>query len=400
MEGKVRDPSILTFVLWKNKDLQELIELDLARDYFSKLRRLLKDQGLEQVELLVNDGNYLKLLESLLGDVLSIRRVRDVLSLRESEGGNRFLLLTEPRFLSYQFEALWVQNLDRDTCGITVGGLGPPFSCVVLDHDALELGREVADSNSYACPGAFYAHNLASVQNLIQSVLSLSEGCVKENVIIRNVFPVALGGHYLNKTLGKPALNGFFSSLSSGVKPCLFLDRDGVLVEDTGYPYKIEKLCVLKEAVPLIRWARSKGWHVIVVTNQAGIAKGLFDEDDYFACTDYLNRIFQSLGAGIDRWFFCPFHPDGDVGRYRLKSVLRKPGAGMVLKAMTDLKIDLSNSIMIGDKDSDQFEFIALKTHFLRGRYSLQPSRNSGLVFESHGALLDYLSSSEKDESN
>jgi D-glycero-D-manno-heptose 1,7-bisphosphate phosphatase len=99
--------------------------------------------------------------------------------------------------------------------------------------------------------------------------------------------------------------------------------------------------------------AKKKDYLVIIVTNQAGIGRGYYTESDFLNLMEWVKIKFIENGGLIDDYFFCPFHPVYGIGSYKKKSDLRKPNPGMIYKAQIKHKIDLSQSIMIGDKDSD-----------------------------------------------
>lgn len=133
----------------------------------------------------------------------------------------------------------------------------------------------------------------------------------------------------------------------------LFLDRDGVINVDKHHVYRIEDCEFVNGIFDLCRKAKQEGYLIIVVTNQAGIAKGKYTEEDYFKFRDYVHAEFEKQGCAIDAEYFCPYHTEAVVEKYRRDSEDRKPNPGMILKAQKDFDIDLSKSILIGDKQSD-----------------------------------------------
>lgn len=134
--------------------------------------------------------------------------------------------------------------------------------------------------------------------------------------------------------------------------PALFLDRDGVINVDKNYVYRIEDCEFVDGIFELCRKAKEMGYKLIVVTNQAGIAKGYFTERDYATFMDYVRGEFEKRGCPLDDAFYCPYHKDG-LGEYRKDSEDRKPRPGMILKAAIRHSVDLRSSILIGDKESD-----------------------------------------------
>ena len=133
----------------------------------------------------------------------------------------------------------------------------------------------------------------------------------------------------------------------------LFLDRDGVINHDAGYTSIAENFKFIDGIFDLCRAAKQLGYLIIVVTNQAGIGRGYYAEVDFLELTEWMCERFKSEGAPITEVFYCPYHPEYGVGDYKKESFDRKPNPGMILRAAEKYKIDLEQSIMIGDKDSD-----------------------------------------------
>ncbi len=133
----------------------------------------------------------------------------------------------------------------------------------------------------------------------------------------------------------------------------LFLDRDGVINHDAGYTSSSEKFQFIDGIFDLCRAASRAGYLLIVVTNQAGIGRGYYSEDDFLRLTEWMRARFKAEGAPISDVFHCPCHPEHGLGDYKKESFDRKPNPGMLLRAAQRYGIDMPRSIMIGDKDSD-----------------------------------------------
>nr|WP_277627267.1 HAD family hydrolase [Burkholderia stabilis] len=133
----------------------------------------------------------------------------------------------------------------------------------------------------------------------------------------------------------------------------MFLDRDGVINRDDGYVFKIENFVFLDGIFDLARAAKALGYLSVVVTNQAGIGRGYYSEDDFFRLSDWMKGVFATEGAPIDGVYFCPTHPEHGVGKYKVESDFRKPNPGMILAAQRDFDLDLGASLLVGDKESD-----------------------------------------------
>lgn len=145
---------------------------------------------------------------------------------------------------------------------------------------------------------------------------------------------------------------------ASSLLPAVFLDRDGVLNIDTGYPHRREELVLVKSAARAVSRLKGLGYLIIVVTNQSGIARGLFSENDMHAFHQHLQEKliqakFTNIPPLIDAFYFCPYHPQAVLKQYRMDSPDRKPKAGMIEKAIQDFNIDRNQSFLIGDRETD-----------------------------------------------
>lgn len=135
--------------------------------------------------------------------------------------------------------------------------------------------------------------------------------------------------------------------------PAVFLDRDGVLIEEVNYLAHPHQVRLLPDAAPAIARLNQRNIPVVVVTNQAGVAHGKFPEERVDEVHRYLDLLLHREGARVDRYEFCPHHPAGEVSVYRVDCACRKPRPGMLLHAAAELGLDLACSVLVGDKVSD-----------------------------------------------
>ncbi len=136
------------------------------------------------------------------------------------------------------------------------------------------------------------------------------------------------------------------------MRRAVFLDRDGTINQERGYLYRIEELDFFPGAAQAISLLNRAGFLVVVVSNQSGVARGYYGEDQVEALHRHMTAQLAADGARVDCWLYCPHHPEGS-GRYAVTCACRKPLPGMLLEAAERFSIDLAASFMIGDKLSD-----------------------------------------------
>ncbi|MFC3068013.1 D-glycero-alpha-D-manno-heptose-1,7-bisphosphate 7-phosphatase [Phenylobacterium soli] len=144
------------------------------------------------------------------------------------------------------------------------------------------------------------------------------------------------------------------SPLDSHPRPALFLDRDGVLNEDRGYVSRWEDFAWIPGAREAVAAFNAAGWIVVVVTNQSGVGRGYYTEDDMHALHGRMGEELAAVGGHIDAFYFAPHHPESPIEHYRHPDPPdRKPNPGMILRALADWPIDRERSVLVGDKPSD-----------------------------------------------
>ena len=128
----------------------------------------------------------------------------------------------------------------------------------------------------------------------------------------------------------------------------LFLDRDGVINIEKNYLYKISEFEFIDGIFDVCRYFQKLDYFIVVITNQAGIARGLYTEDDFIKLNNWMIGEFKSNNINITKVYYCPHHPE-----FGVECECRKPRPGMILRAKAEIGIDLQNSILVGDKISD-----------------------------------------------
>lgn len=133
----------------------------------------------------------------------------------------------------------------------------------------------------------------------------------------------------------------------------VFLDRDGTVCEEVGYVNHIDRLRLYPWAASAIRRLNLARFKVVIVTNQSGVARGLFPESLVRECHEKLERELAASQASVDAFYYCPHHPAGAVAAYRVDCTCRKPRPGMMERAARDLGVDIAASYVVGDKYTD-----------------------------------------------
>ncbi len=132
--------------------------------------------------------------------------------------------------------------------------------------------------------------------------------------------------------------------------PAVFLDRDGTLIEEVGYLDHLDRLELYPYSVDAVRLLNRAGFTAVVVSNQAGVARGFFDEPFVLEVQRTVDARMTAGRARIDGWYYCPHHPDAPIAAYRRECECRKPRPGMVRQAERELEIDLARSYVVGDR--------------------------------------------------
>jgi len=178
------------------------------------------------------------------------------------------------------------------------------------------------------------------------------------------------------------------------MKKALFLDRDGIINTDFGYVHKPADFEFISGIFDLCRYAQDMGYHIYIITNQAGIARGYYTVEDFHSLTQWMVAEFKKENVVISDVYFCPHHPEKGSSEYVKKCKCRKPEPGMILKAQKEHELDLAHSIFIGDKVSDMQAAEAAGIHnkvLVESRYHSEDFHNAHHV-QSIKEAIPYLS--------
>ncbi len=285
--------------------------------------------------------------------------IKQALELCTSEN---VFILNGDTFFDVDFPALEKRHaaLKADiTLSVREVGCRDRSGVVVFDEE----GNITAFNEKKAIDRGFINGGVYLVKRSITEKLPDGKFSFETDVMEKLVFRMAAlpsDGYFID--IGVPS--DFFRAqteipLRSGVKTfrAAFIDRDGVICKEKHHLYKKEDFEFIDGAPEALAALREKGYLVIVVTNQAGVAKGLYTEDDVNALHDHMTELLKDR-AVIDGIYYCPYHPEGVVEKYKKDSPERKPAPGMIERAVRDfalkgINIDIKNSLMIGDTERD-----------------------------------------------
>lgn len=262
--------------------------------------------------------------------------------------------------------------------------------CIIDQHFLMQefIEKEESTRDGYINAGAYYLDR--SVLDYIPALnkISLEKEVLPKLVQEKKLQGLPLIGKFLDIGTAanyQQAQREIPQWLKLPKLACLFLDRDGVLIYDKQYLGDPKLVELVPGSVELLHWADQHFSKKIVLTNQAGIGRGHFSEEQFHQVTQKIVQLFSEQKIHFDAWYFCPDHPIHGQGRYLKDGPLRKPGCGMLLLAGQEFPIDLEKSVMIGDKDSDVLNIPGLKTYLVQGDYPIK--KNSSILFPDLEAL-------------
>jgi D-glycero-D-manno-heptose 1,7-bisphosphate phosphatase len=173
------------------------------------------------------------------------------------------------------------------------------------------------------------------------------------------------------------------------LRPALFLDRDGVINEEVHYLWRPEDCRIVPEIIPLLKTAHELGYMTVVITNQAGIGRGMYSEADFHLLMDHIQKELATHGTRLDAIYFSPFHPEHGIGEYRRDTDCRKPAPGMILRAAAEHHLDLQQSVLVGDRCTDIAAGAAagIPHLFLFGKTETNPCENDVPHVETNSLL-------------
>ncbi len=174
-----------------------------------------------------------------------------------------------------------------------------------------------------------------------------------------------------------------------------FLDRDGVINIDSGYVSRPEDFAFVPGAAEACAALAKAGFTLFIVTNQSGIGRGYFTEDDFRHLMTGVTSQMKAAGAPVEHVYFCPHHPEAKIPEYRSVCSCRKPAPGMILQAAADYPVDLAASVLFGDstRDIEAGHAAGVGTLVLLGKDGREPPKESPFASERFASLADAVKS-------
>lgn len=287
---------------------------------------------------------------TLMGTGGALRYAADVLQ-------ERFLLMNGDSFFDFNLLDLATREISGEVSArIALRRLpdASRYGIVELADDRIVAFRERPEKvGPGLVNGGVYDLSRGILQHIGQGVCSLERDIFPILAAKQQIAGFVYEGFFLDIGIPEDFARAQNDIPQAMCRPAVFFDRDGVLNHDSGYTYRIEDFRWMDGAIEAIRRLNDQGWYVFVVTNQAGVARGYYEEADVQKLHAWMNEDLYRYGAHVDDFRYCPHHIDGTVENYSMACACRKPAPGMILDLMDHWPVDVPRSALIGDKESD-----------------------------------------------
>tara|TARA_B100000900_G_scaffold73006_2_gene58127 strand:- start:1802 stop:2998 length:1197 start_codon:yes stop_codon:yes gene_type:complete len=227
------------------------------------------------------------------------------------------------------------------------------YGSVEIDNEKIvDFHEKNSTSDSNLINAGIYLLKKEIFKNYKKNFISLEKDIFPKLLKLKELAGKKINGYFID--IGTPeSLKEAKSRIWGKNKKAIIFDRDGTLNVDNGYTYKAEELLWVNGAKDLIKYLNDLNYFVFVATNQAGIAKGRYEENDMHYFHNTMQKSLFKIGAHIDKFYYCPYHIDGVIEKYKLDSKDRKPNIGMLEKISSDWNLSKEEMIFIGDRTSD-----------------------------------------------
>ena len=269
----------------------------------------------------------------------------------------RFLLLNGDTFFDINLRALSVAGATADQEALIAlhrVSDASRYGSVVLDGDRVVRFLEKGQGGGPALISAGTYLLRASIIDRVRSLpCSIESDIFPALAQERRLYGQVCEGYFIDIGLPETLQQARRELAALTHRPAVFLDRDGVINADHGYVHRPDQVDWIPGAKESVRRLNDLGYRVVVVTNQAGVAHGYYDEDTVQALHVWMQDQLAAKGAFIDAFYYCPYHSEARVEKFRRQHTDRKPEPGMILRALSDLNVDRQRSFLVGDKQID-----------------------------------------------
>jgi D,D-heptose 1,7-bisphosphate phosphatase len=283
---------------------------------------------------------------------------------------NRFLLLNGGSFFDFNLlDLTWRADSSLVHMALRAGTVGDRSDHVVLENDRVRAF--VARGHGAAGPAdaGVYVIDRSIVDGIDRLPASLELDVLPALAAGGTLRGTCYRGYFVDVGTAKDLASAEIALKERLRRPAVFFDRDGVLNHDTGYIFEARELKWVDGAREAVKAVNDAGYFAFVVTNQSGVARGLYDESDIRSLHRWMADEMALMGAHIDAFEYCPDHPEGTIERYRRASDRRKPAPGMITDLLSRFPVNADDSMLIGDKASDleAAQAAGLKGHLFSG---------------------------------
>lgn len=264
-----------------------------------------------------------------------------------------FLLANGDSFFDINLRALPMPAAGEITMALRATAPGARYGTVELQGDRVREFRGPEAGRSGPINAGIYACTRGAFVDLAEGKTSLEADHFPRLAHEGRIRGAVFDGWFIDMGVPEDLARADAEMASRTRRPAVFFDRDGVLNTDHAYVHRPDQVEWMPEAIEAVRLCNDRGWLAFVVTNQAGVAHGYYEERTVLGLHEWMGGQFAAKGAHIDEFEYCPHHPEGRVERYRKSCDRRKPGAGMVRDLLGKWNVDRARSFLVGNMPHD-----------------------------------------------
>jgi D,D-heptose 1,7-bisphosphate phosphatase len=266
----------------------------------------------------------------------------------------RFLLLNGTSFFDFNLlDLVWRAGSCLVHMALRADAVGDRSRHVVLDNDRVRAFISPGHGATGPADAGVYVIDRSIIDGIDSLPASLEQDILPALAASGALKGTCYRGYFIDIGIAQDHAGAEIALQERLRRPAVFFDRDGVLNHDTGYIFEAAELKWIDGAREAVKAVNDAGYFAFVVSNQSGVARGLYDESDVEALHRWMADEMTMMGAHIDAFEYCPDHPEGTIERYRRVSDRRKPAAGMITDLLGRFPVNADDSILIGDKASD-----------------------------------------------